>query len=68
MYADGTRISVALATIEFIRRDGGTQLIWTEQGAYLDGHDGVDAPTLRQGGTTEMLDGLAVYLTRQAGR
>ena len=68
MYAGGTRISVSLATIEFIRREGGTQLVWTEQGAYLDGHDGVDAPALRQGGTAEMLKGLAVYLTRQSGR
>ena len=28
----------------------------------LDGFDGEDAPRLRQGGTSEMLDGLAKYL------
>ena len=41
---------------------GGMTLTWTEQGAYLDGIDGSNAPRLRQGGTSEMLDGLAKYL------
>ena len=40
----------------------GTALTWTEQGAYLDGFDGADAPSLRRGGTAGMLDGLAKYL------
>lgn len=62
MYADGVRISVSVATIEFVNTDDGTTLTWTEQGAYLDGIDGQDAPRLRQGGTSEMLDGLAKYL------
>jgi hypothetical protein len=38
---------------------------WTEQGAYLDGIDGPQAPALREEGTAEMLDGLARYLTVQ---
>jgi uncharacterized protein YndB with AHSA1/START domain len=62
MYADGVRFSVSVATIEFGKTDDGTTLTWTEQGAYLDGFDGDDAPRLRQGGTSEMLDGLAKYL------
>jgi uncharacterized protein YndB with AHSA1/START domain len=62
MYADGTRISVSVATIEFRATPDGTTLTWTEQGAYLDGFDGAEAPRLRQGGTAEMLDGLAKYL------
>jgi len=62
MYADGVRLSVSVATIEFVSTDDGTVLTWTEQGAYLDGFDGPDAPQLRQGGTSEMLDGLAKYL------
>jgi uncharacterized protein YndB with AHSA1/START domain len=62
MHADGARISVSVATIEFGKTDDGTTLTWTEQGAYLDGFDGEDAPRLRQGGTSEMLDGLAKYL------
>jgi uncharacterized protein YndB with AHSA1/START domain len=62
MYADGTRISVSVATIEFRAAPDGTTLTWTEQGAYLDGFDGAEAPQLRRGGTAEMLDGLAKYL------
>jgi uncharacterized protein YndB with AHSA1/START domain len=65
MYADGARISVSVATIEFAKSGDGSTLTWTEQGAYLDGIDGPQAPALRQGGTAEMLDGLARYLTAQ---
>jgi uncharacterized protein YndB with AHSA1/START domain len=66
MYADDARISVSVATIEFAKSGDGTALTWTEQGAYLDGIDGPQAPALRQGGTAEMLDGLARYLTQPA--
>jgi len=62
MYADGARISVSVATIEFAATAEGTALTWTEQGAYLDGFDGAQAPQLRREGTAEMLDGLAKYL------
>lgn len=62
MYAGAARISVSVATIEFAENGDGTTLTWTEQGAYLDGIDGDDAPRLRQGGTSEMLDCLAKYL------
>jgi uncharacterized protein YndB with AHSA1/START domain len=65
MYADDVRISVSLATIEFARSGDGTELTWTEQGTYLDGIDGAEAPELRRGGTIEMLDGLTTYLERQ---
>lgn len=64
MYANEARISVSVATIEFADTADGTALTWTEQGAYLDGFDGADAPQLRRGGTAEMLDGLAKYLSR----
>ena len=63
MYADGARISVSVATIEFVQVTDGTALTWTEQGAYLDGFDGPQAPGLRKEGVSEMLDGLAKYLT-----
>ena len=66
MYANDARISVSVATIEFSKSGDGTALTWTEQGTYLDGIDGPEAPALRKGGTTEMLDGLTGYLTRQA--
>jgi uncharacterized protein YndB with AHSA1/START domain len=62
MYMDDVRISVSVATIEFAKSGDGTALTWTEQGAFLDGIDGPEASSLRQGGTAEMLDGLARYL------
>jgi len=62
MYADDTRISVSVATIEFAGTGDGSALTWTEQGAYLDGIDGPGAPQLRCEGVTEMLDGLEKYL------
>jgi uncharacterized protein YndB with AHSA1/START domain len=62
MYADDARISVSVATIEFGKDGDGTALTWTEQGVYMDGIDGAEAPALRKGGTAEMLDGLAGYL------
>jgi uncharacterized protein YndB with AHSA1/START domain len=65
MYADDARISVSVATIELAKSGDGTTLTWTEQGAYLDGIDGPQAPGLRKGGTSEMLDGLTRYLTEQ---
>ena len=65
MYADDARISVSVATIEFAESADGTALTWTEQGAYRDGIDGPQAPALREEGTTEMLDGLTLYLSKQ---
>ena len=62
MYGDDARISVSVATIEFAAEGGQTVLTWTEQGAYLDGFDGAEAPLLRREGIGEMLDGLAKYL------
>jgi uncharacterized protein YndB with AHSA1/START domain len=67
MYAGDARISVSVATIEFAKNGDGTALAWTEQGAYLDGIDGAQAPSLRRDGTAEMLDGLGRYLARQPG-
>ncbi|MBD2860655.1 SRPBCC family protein [Paenibacillus oceani] len=51
----GVRISVSIATIELIPVEDGTKLIFTEQGAFLDGHD---TPEIREHGTGLMLDGL----------
>ncbi|MCP2329273.1 uncharacterized protein YndB with AHSA1/START domain [Hamadaea flava] len=62
IYADGTRISVSVATIEFTDSRAGTTVTWTEQGVYLDGIDGAQAPVLRVGGTTELLDSLTRHL------
>src|SRR5262249_49772945 len=62
MYANDVRISVSVTTIEFAKNGEGTTLTFTEQGAYLDGIDGAQAPSLRKEGTQEMLAGLAGYL------
>jgi uncharacterized protein YndB with AHSA1/START domain len=65
MYADATLISASLATIELTDTRSGTQLVWTEQGAYLDGYNGGEAPAMRKDGTVDMLNGLAAYLQRR---
>jgi hypothetical protein len=65
MYAGEIRISVSVATIEFAAGDAGTQLVWTEQAVYLDGYDGAEAPTMRESGTIDMLNGLTTYLQRR---
>ena len=61
----GSLVSVSLATVEFRPTgDGaGTQLTYTEHGAFLDG---LDDPELRKNGTSDMLDELGRWLERQA--
>jgi uncharacterized protein YndB with AHSA1/START domain len=61
----GSLVSVSLATVEFRPADGGagTQLTYTEHGAFLDG---LDDPELRKNGTGGMLDELGSWLERQA--
>ncbi len=59
MLADGTRISVTVATVEFHRSGESTRLVLTEQGAYLDGHE---TPAQREHGTRLLLDSLAAAL------
>ena len=62
MHLDDTRISVSLATVELKPEGRGTRLIFTEQGAFLDGYD--DAGQ-REQGTRELLDALGAELERQ---
>lgn len=61
MRSNGTRISVSVATIQLCRSDASTRLIWTEQGAFLDG---LDTSETRQGGTSWMVDNMAEYFER----
>jgi uncharacterized protein YndB with AHSA1/START domain len=63
MHADDAPDSVSLVTIEFGKADAGTALIYTEQGAFLDG---IDLPAERLEGQTELLDNLTGYLAAQA--
>jgi uncharacterized protein YndB with AHSA1/START domain len=62
MHLDDTRISVSLATVALMPAGNGTQLIFTEQGAFLDGYDNV---AQREQGTRELLDALGAELRRE---
>ncbi|MFD0695442.1 SRPBCC family protein [Paenibacillus sp. GCM10027628] len=59
---DETRLSVSVTTVEFKPEDGGTRLVYTEQGVFLDGHD---KPELREHGTKLLLDKLGDALDGQ---
>jgi uncharacterized protein YndB with AHSA1/START domain len=55
MLIDEVRISVSLATVEFNPEGDGTRLVFTEQGAFLDGHE---MPAQREHGMGSLLDRL----------
>jgi len=59
MFADENRISVSVATVQFRSRVVTTQLVLTEQGVFLDGHDTV---VQREEGSQSLLDSLAAIL------
>ncbi|MDN4075158.1 SRPBCC family protein [Fictibacillus terranigra] len=59
MDLDKTRISVSVASVEFKAKGSGTQLLLTEQGAFLDGLDNVSQ---REHGTKILLDKLGETL------
>ena len=61
-HLDEKRISVSLATVEFMPAGVGTRLIFTEQGAFLDGYDDRG---LREQGTGALLDALGAELGRE---
>jgi uncharacterized protein YndB with AHSA1/START domain len=61
MHREKTRISVSLATVEFKSDGAGTRLVYTEQGAFLDGED---KPEYREQGTGGLLDALGAELQR----
>jgi uncharacterized protein YndB with AHSA1/START domain len=64
MTMNDQRISVSVATLEFIAAPGGgTQFILTEQGAYLDG---LDTRAAREEGTRGLLELLAGFLGEAA--
>jgi uncharacterized protein YndB with AHSA1/START domain len=62
LYLDEKRISVSLATVEIKPEGSGTRLIFTEQGAFLDGHD---TSAQREQGTGDLLDALGADLRRE---
>ncbi|UUZ82507.1 SRPBCC family protein [Paenibacillus sp. P26] len=62
--SDDTRVSVSNTTVELIRVGDGTKLIFTEQGAFFDGHD---TPEIREHGTGIMLDALGKLFEAEVG-
>lgn len=62
MAMNGRRISVSVATVEFLSDPAGTLLILTEQGAYLDG---LDTRAQREQGTAQLLAQLTTYLEKE---
>ncbi len=61
MHMDGKRLSVSLSTVDLTAAGAGTVLTYTEQGAFLDGHD---TPAQREGGSASIFDALAAELRR----
>ena len=55
MQVGGRRISVSLSTLELSPDGTGTRMRFTEQGVFLDGHDGIAE---RERGTKDLLDNL----------
>jgi uncharacterized protein YndB with AHSA1/START domain len=59
MHLDEARISVSLATVELRPAGAGSRLIFTEQGAFLDG---LATPASREQGMGTLLDALGAEL------
>ena len=63
MTLGGSRLSVSIASLEFHAVDGGTRLVVTEHGIYLDS---LDEGGERERGTRELLDQLGRSLDAEA--
>ncbi len=59
MTLGGRTISTAMATIEFVRTEIGTELVLTHQAAFFEGSDG---PKMREDGWRKLFDKLASTL------
>jgi uncharacterized protein YndB with AHSA1/START domain len=62
MHMNDARISVSVTTVELKPAGDGTRIVYTEQGAFLDG---LDDPKLREQGTGGLLEALASHLSGQ---
>ncbi len=60
MHLDDKKISVSLATMRLKTESGGTKLVVTEQGAFLDGYEDAGA---REDGTAYLLAALGASLS-----
>lgn len=61
MDRNGKRFSVSLATVEFKPAGKGTRMIFTEDGAFFDGADGIK---MREAGWHELLQKLDAFLSK----
>lgn len=59
MHLNGKKISVSLATVQFLAEGKATRMIVTEQGVFLDGYDDSGS---RERGTNQLMDQLAASL------
>lgn len=62
---NGRRLSVSLVTVEFTPTPAGTDMVYTEQVGYLDGHQDLEH---RIHGTKEGLDRLRLAVEARRGR
>lgn len=62
---DHRLISVSLTTVEFLSDGDGTRMLFTEQGAFLDGPE---AAAEREHGTGSLLDALGRFLAGGSAR
>jgi uncharacterized protein YndB with AHSA1/START domain len=60
MHLDERKISISLATVEFIPAGAGTRMTFTEQAVFLDGYNDADG---RKQGTRALLDQLKAALS-----
>lgn len=63
MHLNGERISVSVCSIEFRPDGGGTHIVLTEYGAFLDG---LDTNEQRREGTVWLVDALGSWLEKQS--
>jgi uncharacterized protein YndB with AHSA1/START domain len=62
---DERLMSTSLTTVQLFPAEGGTRMVFTEQGAFFDG---LDEPAEREHGTGKLLDALGAHLTAEAAR
>jgi hypothetical protein len=58
-------MSTSLTTVELLPAEGGTRMVFTEQGAFFDG---LDDPAEREHGTGKLLDALGEHLATAAAK
>jgi len=62
---DARLMSTSLTTVQLFPAEGGTRLLFTEQGAFFDG---LDDPAEREHGTGKLLDALGAQLAAEDWR